>query len=248
MAATSTARKTSVHYELYADLARQNAHLRRNNWLHWGVHLTLVAVFLLTMMRPLAAVRVNLDGSPELLNALAPVNAPGPEEAEYVSRSVATHLLELTSGSVQRDLAKAMSLMTANFSRTYQEKVSKDQALGALEKANVRSVLDFDPSRTAIRAEKDRDGRPTKYFVELAGRLRVYRGDVLTVPLAVRYMNIRTTLLVVPRGPKTLSGLLVEWFDKEPVEAPRGGPSVDTNPLSPVPGPPLAPAAQEASQ
>ena len=240
--------RSPVHYELYADLAHQNTHLRRNNWLHWGVHLAFVAVLLLTSMRPLAAVRVQSDGTPELLNALAPVNAPGPEEAEYVSKTVATHLLELTSGSVQRDLSKAMQLMTAEFQRVYNDKVSKDQTLAALEKGNVRSVLDFDPSKTSIRAEKDKDGRPSKYYVELAGRLRVYRADVLTAPLAIRYLAIRTTLLVVPRSPKTLSGLLLSWFDKESVEAPKGAPTVDSNPLaSPVPGPAL-PASQENAQ
>ena len=95
--------------------------------------------------------------------------------------------------------------------------------------------------------EKDpRDGRPIKYFVELASRLRVYRADVLTSPLATRYLVIRVTLVVVPRGPKTLSGLLVSWFDKESVEAPKGAPIVDANPLTPPPGPTLARPATEA--
>jgi hypothetical protein len=146
---------------------------------------------------------------------------------------VATHLLELTSGSVQRDLAKGMALMTASFQRVYSDRVLKDETLAAIEKGNVRSILDFDPKATEIRGEKDDKGRPTRYFVQLAGRLRLYRADFLTAPVATRHLAIRTTLVVVPRGPKTLNGLLVEWFDKESVpDAQSGAPAPDPNPLS----------------
>lgn len=237
----ASAAAAPVHYELFADLQRQNRHLRLLNWVSLCGAAALIGVLVLMALRPMPAVRVNSDGSPEIMNALSPVNAPRPEEAEFVAKTVAGHLLELTSGSVQRDLSKATTLMTADFQRAYLDKVAKDPALAALEKGNVRSVLEFDPSRTTIRAEKDpKDGHPTKYFVELAARLRVYRADVLTAPLATRYLAIRETLLVVPRGPKTLSGLLVQWFDKEAVEPPKGAPLVDANPLSPVPGPALA--------
>ncbi len=239
MTTAAPPRKASVHYELFADLQKQNGHLRRNNLIHWGFDALLVSALVLMTFRPMPAVRVDGDGSPELLDALAPLNAPAPEEAEFVSRMVATHLLELTSGSVQRDLTRATSLMTADFQHVYLEKVGKDPALGAIEKGNVRSVLDFEPKGTTVRAQKDKDGRPIKYFVELSGRLRVYRADVLTAPLTTRYLAIRTTLLVVPRGLNTLSGLLVEWFDKQPIEPPRT-PSVDANPLTPPPGPALA--------
>ncbi len=236
---TPSSTNTPVHYELFHDLQRQNAHLRRNNWLHWIVQIAFVALFVLIMLRPLSAVRVNPDGSPEMLSTVPSVNYPGPEEAEYVSRQISTHLLELTSGSVQRDLAKGFALMTAQFQSVYQKKVTDDPTLASLEKGNVRSVLDFDATKTTIRAEKDGKGLPTKYFVELVGRLRVYRADVLTGPLAVRYLALRTTLLLVPRSKNTLNGLLVDWFDKEVIEAPKGAPTVDANPLSPAPGPRL---------
>jgi hypothetical protein len=75
----------------------------------------------------MAAVRVMSDGSAEVIGPLTPLNAPAPEEAEHVSRLVATHLLELTSGSVQRDLAKGMALMTASFQRVYSDRVLKDK-------------------------------------------------------------------------------------------------------------------------
>jgi hypothetical protein len=222
-------------YELWADLARQNAHLRRNNYIHWAALLLLVGALVLVSFRPMAAVRVASDGSAEVIGPLTPISVPAPEEAEHVSRLVATHLLELTSGSVQRDLAKGMALMTASFQRVYSDRVMKDETLAAIEKGNVRSVLDFDAKATEIRSEKDDKGRPSKYFVQLAGRLRLYRADVLTAPLATRYLHIRTTLVVVPRGPKTLNGLLVEWFDKEAGPTPPGPPSVDSNPLSSPP-------------
>ena len=219
-------------YELWADLARQNGHLRRNNYIHWAVDVALVTALALISFRPMTAVRVMTDGSAEVIGPLTPLNAPAPEEAEHVSRLVATHLLELTSGSVQRDLAKGMALMTASFQRVYSDRVLKDETLAAIEKGNVRSILDFDPKATEIRGEKDDKGRPTRYFVQLAGRLRLYRADVLTAPIATRYLAIRTTLVVVPRGPKTLNGLLVEWFDKEAVPAQSGAPAPDPNPLS----------------
>jgi hypothetical protein len=241
--------RVPVHYELFADLARQNSHLRKLNYVMLGGWALLVLALILLSLRPLTAVRVHTDGSPELLSSLSPVNAPGPEEAEFVAKLASNQLLELTSGSVQRDLGKATSLMTAEFQRVYLDKVSKDPALTAIEKGNVRSVLDFDAKKTNIRVERDpKDNKPLRYFVELSGRLRVYRADVLTAPLATRFLAIRVTLLVVPRGPKTLSGLLVSWFDKESVEPPKGDPTVDANPLSPAPGPTLAaPPAPETA-
>ncbi len=226
-------------YELWADLARQNEHLRRNNYIHWAATLLLAGALALVSFRPMTAVRVTADGSAEVIGPLTPLNAPAPEEAEQVSRLVAMHLLELTSGSVQRDLTKGMALMTASFQRLYSDRVVKDETLAAIEKGNVRSVLDFDTKATEIRSEKDEKGRLTKYFVQLAGRLRLYRADVLTAPLATRHLAIRTTLVVVPRGPKTLNGLLVEWFDKEAVPAPRDAPAVNSNPLSSPIGPML---------
>lgn len=226
--------KQPDQFELWADLAEQNKHLRRNNWFHWGVHLLLVVAFALSSMRPMTAIRVDQLGKAELVSNVAQSNGPGPEEAEHVTRLTAHYLLDVTSGAVARDLSKAMALMTADFQRAYREKVKEDATLAALEKGNVRAETSFDPKFTQVKAEKDRDGRVQRYFVQLNGKLDVYRADVLTAPLLTREVTVRATLLVVPRTPATLNGLLVEFFEKDYLDAPKAAPTLNTSPL-PVP-------------
>ena len=232
----------SEQFELWADLSRQNGHLRRNNWLHWAAHLVLLAAVFLLATRPLLAVRVDSLGEATLLHNLAPANAPGVEEAEAVTRLVSQHLLELSSGVVSRDIGRALSLMTADFAKAYRAKVQEDQVLAALDKANVRSQLALDPALTQIKAEKDADGRPLRYLVQLGGKLELYRADVFTQPLAAHDVVVRATLLVVPRTSTTLNGLLVQYFEHE-LTAPRRGPSPAQPATAPVPAlPPSAPS------
>lgn len=220
-------------YELWADLALQNKHLRRNNWFHWSAHLFLVVCLGLMAVRPLAVIRVDKVGHADLLtNAPTGPAAPAPEEAEAVSRLVAQDLVELTSGSISRDLGRATSLMTAKFAAAYRAKASEDPALAQLEQSNIRTTLTFDDKLTKIEMEKDAKGYLTRYFVTLFGRVDVYRKDVLTAPLLTRGVEIRTTLLVVPRTPSTLNGLLVDYFDKQ---------YVATAPASGTPQPDVAP-------
>lgn len=221
----------TMQYELWADLAQQNRHLRRNNWLHWGIHLVLVVVLVLMAYRPLMAIRVDSLGRASLVDAVQPANQPGPEEAQQVAQLLSQYLLEITSGSVQRDIGKALGLMTSDFGRAYREKVKDDPTLAVLEKGNVRTQLTFDPQTTEVKAQKDEAGRVGRYFVTLFGRLDVFRADVLTTPVMSRPVVVRATLLVVPRSRATLNGLLVDFFEKEFLEDKKSSPSLSTTPL-----------------
>jgi hypothetical protein len=233
--------KTPDQYELWADLARQNTHLRRNNWLHWCVHLVLVVALVLGSMRVLPVIRVDQLGRAELVERTSATNAPAPEEAEQVSRLISGYLLEVTSGSVARDLGKAMGLMTSKFQRAFNVQVKRDPVLPLIEKGNVRTTLEIDDQASEVKAEKDDKGNIVRYFVVLRGRLSVYRADVLTAPLLIRDAIVRVTLLAVPRTSRTLNGLLVDFFEKELVEPPRDSPSISTTPL-PVSPRPILPA------
>lgn len=223
--------KTPTQYELWADLALQNRHLRRNNWLHWAVHGALVFLVAVMAFRPLVAIRVDSLGRASLAESVAPANGPGPEEAQHVSQLVSQYLLEVTSGAVQRDLGKALGLMTVPFGQAYREKVKDDTALAALDKGNVRTALTFDADSTEVKAQKDEQGRVVKYFVTQLARLDVFRADVLTAPVLSRPVVLRTTLIVVPRSRGTLNGLLVDFFEKEFLEERKAAPSLTTTPL-----------------
>lgn len=217
-------------YELWADLSQQNRHLRRNNWLHWSVHLLLVVVLTAMAYRPLVAIRVDSLGKAALVETVPAVNQPGPEEAQQVSQLLAQYLLEITSGSVQRDLGKALGLMTVDFGTAYREKVKDDPTLTLLERGNVRTQITFDPKGTEVKAQKDEAGRVGRYFVTLFGRLDVYRADALTTPVLSKPVVMRTTLIVVPRSRATLNGLLVDFFEKEFIDEKRP-PTLTTTPL-----------------
>lgn len=232
--------KTPSQYELWADLATQNKHLRRNNLIHWIFHLVLLVSLFLTLNRPLMAVRVDHLGRADLAStASATASEPGPEEAQQVARTVSQYLLEVTSGSVARDLSKATALMTSKFQRAYLDQVQQDKTLPLLEKGNIRTALVFDDTAVEIKAERDDRGALIHYFVTLNGTLNVYRADVLTAPLLTRPVVIRVTLLAVPRSSRTLNGLLVDFFEKEVVETQKTT-QLSVNPL------PVAPAAATA--
>ena len=220
-------------YELWADLSLQNAHLRRNNWMHWGVHLTFVTTLVLVSTRPLPAIRVDQLGRAQLVEDVPLAGRPGPEEAEAFTQLFSKLLLEVTSGSVRGNLAKALAMMTSDFRRAYLEKVKGDASLPLLDKGNVRTELSFDEKQVQIKVEKDAAGLPQRYFAELAGRLDVYQADVFTAPLLTRQVRVRATLLVAPRTYGTLNGLLVDFFEKEYLEAPKG-PSLNVSPLPTV--------------
>lgn len=223
-------------FELWADLQTQNGHLRRNNWLHWAVHAVMLLAVLLLATRPLMAVRVDTLGAASLVGQVEASNEPGAAEAEHVSRLVAGYLLEVTSGAVQRDIGKALELMTSDFARAYRAKVQEDTTLAIVEKGNVRTRLTFEPQLTEVKAEKDGQGRVQRYLVQMGGKLEVFRADAFTSPLVSRDVVVRTTLLVVPRTTRTLNGLLVEFFDREFLQPRPGTDGPSTSPL------PLAPA------
>jgi hypothetical protein len=229
--------KAFDQHELWGDLSRQNRHLRRNNWLHWLAHLVLLGALTILAIRPPYAIRVDRLGAAELVStAPALASAPSPEEAEHVARIFSAYVLEVTSGSITRDLQKALGLMTVKFERAYRETVRNDPNLGALEKGNIRTSLSFNDGATEIKAETDNTGRVARYFVTLQGRLDFFRADVLTAPLLSKTVLIRSTLLVVPRSKRTLNGLLVDFFEKQ-VLVDQTAPAVNVNPLPPSASP-----------
>jgi hypothetical protein len=227
-----SAYKSPEQFELWADLSRQNRFLRRLAVALLAGLLLLVAALALLATRPLVAVRVDKLGRADLVQNIAPSNGPGPEEAEHVSRLISQYLLEVTSGSVQRDLTKALGLMTQQFGRAYREQVKDDPTLARLEQGNVRTQVSFDSSRTEVKAEKGEDGRVIRYFVQLLGKVEVYRQDTFTAPLAQSPVQVRVTLLAVPRGPNTLNGLLVDYFEKTFLEPQVAAPP-SSSPLPP---------------
>lgn len=221
-----------TQYELWADLSLQNQHLRRNNWLHWSIHVFLVVLIAFMAFRPLMAVRVDSLGQASLVDPIQPANAPGPEEAQHVTQLLSQYLLEVTSGSVQRDLGKGMGLMTQAFAQAYRDKVKDDTSLAAIEKGNIRTQLTFDPEGAEVKVQRDDAGKPARYFVTVVARLDVFRADVLTAPVMSKPVVIRTTLLVVPRAKGTLNGLLVDFFEKEFLEEnTKRVPTVTTTPI-----------------
>ncbi|MFY0584363.1 hypothetical protein ACN28S_67670 [Cystobacter fuscus] len=61
---------------------------------------------------------------------------------------------------MQRDLGKALALMTQRFSRAYRDVVKDDPTLAKLEQGNVRTALTFDPAQTQVKVAPDEQGRP----------------------------------------------------------------------------------------
>lgn len=228
---------SSTHFELWDDVARAACFHRRLNLVFLAVVVFLAGALVLLATRPLLAVRVDQLGRAELVGNVLPTAAPGPEEAEHVSRLVSTYLLEVTSGSVQRDLGKALALMTQRFSRAYRDVVKDDPTLAKLEQGNVRTALTFDPAQTLVKMTPDEQGRPARYFVQLGGVLEASRQDAYGAPLMKRPVVVRATLLVVPRSPATLNGLLVEHLEKEFPETPAAPPSLSASPVPPGPAP-----------
>jgi hypothetical protein len=223
--------KTFDQFELWGSLEKQNRHLRRNNYLHWIVHIILVAAIFLVFTRPPLAIRIDKLGRAELVDTASGIaSQPTPEEAEHVARLFACHLLEVTSGSVRRDIEKALALMTVNFERAYREKLRDDPMPAAIDRANVRTELSFDDGATEVKAQKDERGRVTRYFVTLQARMDLFRADVLTRPFFTRNVLIRTTLITVPRTKRTLNGLLVDFFEKTVLE-PANPAQVSANPI-----------------
>ncbi len=229
--------KSPMQFELWDDVARAGRFHKCFNLVFLAVIVLLAGALVLLATRPLLAVRVDQFGRAELVGNVLPTAAPGPEEAEHVSRLVSTYLLEVTSGSVQRDLSKALALMTQRFSRAYRDVVKEDPSLAKLEQGNVRTALTFDPAQTQVKMTPDEQGRPARYFVQLGGVLEAFRQDAYGAPLMKRPVVVRATLLVVPRSPATLNGLLVEHLEKEFPETPVAPPSLSASPVPPGPAP-----------
>lgn len=227
--------RNPVHFELWANHARTATFHRRFNFVLLGLVALLAFALVLMATRPLLAVRVDQLGRAELVSNIAPSNAPGPEEAEQVSRLVSQYLLEVTSGSVRRDVGHALGLMTQKFAGAYRDLVKEDPMLAKLEQGNIRTSLTFDPALTQVKVEKDKAERPVRYFVQLGGVMEVFRQDAFTKPLMQRPVRVRATLLVVPRGPATLNGLLVDHLEKDFPEAPPADAPLSANPLPSAP-------------
>ena len=203
------------HVEAWGELVDANRFFRRfaavcAGWAFLALAVASYAV-LVALYRPLAF-HVDGEGVATFVGRLRDQVAPSQAEVRYVAKEFLQRYIAFNSLTVERDLADAWNLMTAEL-RKQQEETLKgyehdhgEELVAVIKKQGIQTVLDFDAKRIEV---TEHNGRA--FTVHLRGRARTWPLNRVGEDAAFseRQFESFVTLVRCARTEQTPNGLLV---------------------------------------
>lgn len=194
-------------------LAYWISHAEMLRWLNAFFVLCLIfqtAGWYLSLKKPPIVIRVDQVGNASAIADLSANNLPSDVEIIAFSKDFLRSYIEVNSLTVQKDLARALNMMSRRFQSAHLRELKQEDFLGKIIRANIHSELEIKQinitSKLTSRAEID------------------VRGITATSPLEDNHAPpsrqgfiAKLTLLYVDRTDKTPNGLVVEDYRSETV-------------------------------
>lgn len=184
--------------------------------LRWIAGLLIVALMFMTIAMVVVAkkapvvIRVDDVGNAVLIRDLDENNTPSDVEINAFAKDFLRSYLELNSLSVQKDLARALNMMTKKYQAAHLRELKADNFLEKIIKANVQTQLELKHIEITSKL-------PTRVYLDI-------RAVTSTSPLEDPHATptrhgliARLTLDLVPRTERTPNGLLVEEYRQQMV-------------------------------
>ncbi|HEX5037919.1 MAG TPA: VirB8/TrbF family protein [bacterium] len=182
--------------------------------LRWVAALLVVAMVVMSVTvvivvrKPPVVIRVDEVGNAVPINDLATNNAPSDVEMTAFGKDFLRAYLELNSLTIQKDLARALNMMTKRFQSAHLRELKAENFLQKIIKANIQTQLEL--KHIAITSKT-----PARAYLDI-------RAITSTTPLEDAHATptrhgliAKLTLVLVPRTERTPNGLLVEDYRQQ---------------------------------
>ena len=192
-------------------------------WAHWISHaeilrwllfVCIIAVLFLSITvvivsrKPPVVVRVDEIGNARVIQDLETNNTPADVEITAYAKEFLRAYLELNSLTVQKDLTRALNMMTKKYQQAHLRELQAEGFLKKIINANIQTQIE-------IRDISITSKMPARVYLDV-------RGITSTTPLEDPHATAtkhgflsKLTLVLVPRTELTPNGLLVEDYRQE---------------------------------
>lgn len=187
------------------------SHAEMLRWISGLLILTLLfmsVTILIVARRAPVVIRVDDVGNAVVIRDLAGNNAPSDVEVTAFAKDFLRAYLELNSLTVQKDLARALNMMTKKYQAAHLRELKTENFLSKVIKANIQTQLEL--KEISITSKL-----PMRVYLDV-------RGITSTTPLEDPHATptrhgliAKLTLVIVPRTERTANGLLVEDYRQQ---------------------------------
>lgn len=184
--------------------------------LRWISGLLILVLFfmsiaiLIVARKPPVVIRVDEIGNAVVIRDLETNNAPSDVEITAFAKNFLRAYLELNSLTVQKDLSRALNMMTKKYQAAHVRELRADNFLKKIIQANIQTQLEF--KNVVITSQM-----PMRAYLDV-------RAITSTTPLEDSHATptrhgliSKLTLVFVPRTEMTSNGLLVEDYRQQMV-------------------------------
>lgn len=182
--------------------------------LRWVTALLVVALVVLSIAvlvavrKPPIVIRVDDVGNAVPINDLPTNNEPSDVEITAFAKDFLRAYLELNSLTIQKDLARALNMMTKKYQAAHLRELKAENFLQKIIKANIQTQLEL--KQIAITSKSS-----DRAYLDI-------RAITSTTPLEDPHATptrhgliAKLTLVLVPRTERTPNGLLVEDYRQQ---------------------------------
>ncbi len=184
--------------------------------LRWLVVFLIFAVVLLSistlvaMRKPPVVIRVDGVGGAAIIKDLPVNNQPSDVEITAYSKDFLRAYLEVNSLTVQKDLTRALNMMTKRYQSAHLRELTKDHFLQDIVRANIQSSVEIKSLALTTRT-------PSRVYVDVRGIISTSPLEDNGAPPTKKGFISKLTLAYVPRTERTPNGILIDDYRQQVV-------------------------------
>ena len=165
----------------------------------------LTGAYFKAAFQPPVVIRVDDVGNAEAIRSLHQNNEVHDVEVTAFSKNFLKTLLEINSYTIEKDLARALNMMTRSFQQAHTKKLRQGKYLYKVRKARVQRVFDLERLRITARNQAGNE-------LDVRGVLKTKPLDHEEAPYDQTGILGQLYIARVPRHERTPHGLLVSNF------------------------------------
>lgn len=170
-----------------------------------AVLFVMTVAFVRSSSRPPLVIRVDQLGQAEAIKNYTVINETQDVEVMAFSKEFLRSIVDVNSGSISKDLARALNMMTKQFQGAHLKKLQEGDYVGKIRKANIQRELQIE--RLAITGKNE-----AGYELDVRGLLSTRPLSDSEAPADRGGLLGQLYVIKVPRSELSPHGLLVSNF------------------------------------
>ncbi len=165
-------------------------------------------VSLRAMRKAPIVIRVDEVGHAEIIPDLTVNNVPSDVEIMAFAKDFLRSYIELNSLTVQKDLTRALNMMTKKYQSAHLRELKDAKFLPKIIQANIQTQMEIKDLAMTTRS-------PTKIYLDVRGITSTTPLEDPNAPASKHGFIAKLTLAFVPRTERTPNGLLVDDYRQQ---------------------------------